>query len=216
MRFCLFLLLSLWTTYATTASKVREIAILDSGFTDADILKKQCSDFKKSAGQLQNESQDYNSHGNNVAGLIVQNAGGSKYCLRLYKVFKGKKFDTKAHEQALKELVRKPAYLINMSFGGPKELDFETRLLDKILNRETIVVVSAGNEGRKLERPCDFFPACLDERLVVVGNLHENSNYGPVVDVIVNGNFATYKNLTMSGTSQSAAIYSGRLIKGVK
>lgn len=157
-------------------------------------------------------------HGSNVAGLIAQEAGGQAgYCLLILRVFtldeKGSlQFDTQAYLEALHKLTFNPPAIINLSFGGPTTLPLERILIASLLKKGTIIVAAAGNDGRRLV-PCYYLPACLDPRIVVVGSTSPASNWGPAVDVVVNGTQRTAAGTTLSGTSQATAVFTGRLLR---
>jgi subtilisin family serine protease len=146
---------------------------------------------------------------------------------------------------------------INISGGGPGWSSDEYSLIVDALNKGIKVVVAAGNEHTDLgdknaldgaskapnyhalpgplsvipDEPapskCDYFPACYDDRIVVVGNLQDNidevkrapsSNYGSyikrweigteVLSTLPGGKFGR-----MTGTSQATAVATGKLVR---
>ncbi len=208
MKFLLFTLL-LIPSLAQAGPLV--VAVLDSGFNitadEVPLCLPAATDMSPTL------------HGSNVAGTIAQEAGTTTpYCLLIFRIFKldykGRpRVDEGAYFAALEALIRLRPYAVNLSFGGDKAWQGETRLIKKLLNVGTIVVAAAGNEGKDLTRRCRFFPACADKRVVVVGSLSYKSNKGAPVDVILDGRWRTAAGTTQSGTSQAAAMYTGQLIR---
>jgi len=112
--------------------------------------------------------------------------------------------------------------LVNISSGGVRSTPTEKQLIIKLLDMNIKIVTAAGNEGKSyLEQP--YYPAMYDSRIVVVGNLSKpnsralSSNWGAQVKVwevgtnvlaAVPGN--KYEKHT--GTSQAAAVHTGKLI----
>ena len=74
----------------------------------------------------------------------------------------------------------------------------------------------AGNEGQE---GCNYYPACYDSRIIVVGSSNQNgvrldsSNYSSKVDAYMDGYEVKADGITHSGTSQSTAKMTGILVK---
>lgn len=98
-------------------------------------------------------------------------------------------------------------------------LKTEREIIQKALNAGIYIVVAAGNENSNLEERCNYFPACHDYRLIVVGNLkdkktrHPSSNYGNVVNHWEIGVNQEALGIKLTGTSQAAAVTTGRIIE---
>jgi hypothetical protein len=95
------------------------------------------------------------------------------------------------------------------------------------------MVVAAGNENQDIDKDCNQYPSCYDNRIVTVGNLlpdgyypspaggdvlkqHERnplSNYGNYVKHWEVGANADGKVDWSSGTSQATAITTGKLVR---
>lgn len=155
----------------------------------------------------------------------------ANYCQITLKFFDTEDTTDDAQEntnKALKHAIEQKVDMINYSAGGKKFNQEEHDLIIEALDKGIIVVVAAGNESDELNKDGDktYYPAMYDERLIVVGNLKQpmsktrapSSNYGPVVtswevgtNVFSRINGHTYGFLT--GTSQAAAIKSGKLVR---
>jgi hypothetical protein len=105
---------------------------------------------------------------------------------------------------------------INLSIDGTENpnfsyLDIGELTFLKGYDKDGIkIIVAAGNKGKRLNENCKIYPACHKRRIpnmIVVGNTGNHSNYGPMVNVVIDGN--KKGNPVMSGSSQSTAIYTG-------
>ena len=85
------------------------------------------------------------------------------------------------------------------------------------------VIVAAGNESKDLSKDCSTYPACYrfnTPNFYVASNcidkknkvLHTTSNYGGPVTDCEEGINVTAGNITMTGTSQAAALRTKRLL----
>jgi len=167
---------------------------------------------------------DIHGHGTHVTGLIKKNAGIGNYCILIYKYYSEKLIDRQNlinAISALKEAASNGADIVNFSSGGP-EFNEEEYLIIKQHPYITFVV-AAGNEGHNLDYKCDYYPACLGlPNMVIVGNCknkkvyNKTSNYGKILTTCNNGNnvLSSLPNGFgyMSGTSQSTAIETGKLV----
>jgi subtilisin family serine protease len=162
---------------------------------------------------------DYHGHGTNVAGLIEKYAGKTNYCLIIVKYDYSGVNAVPSYLKALKYSTEVNAKLINISGGGRYADDSETRYIKNYLDSGGIVVAAAGNNATKLGTHSKFFPAMSDERVISVGSLSPKlgissfSNSGPHVKVWEQGERQEVYGITLSGTSQAAAIHTGKLIR---
>ena len=125
---------------------------------------------------------------------------------------KGKQYITEAFEYLLKV---KPD-VINLSGGGKGRIPKEQRAVKNLLNAGVVIVAASGNEATNLNKNCNYFPACYDKRIIVVGNTAKSSNYGnKVVDITLDGNNINVLGKVMSGSSQSTAIFTGLLTENL-
>ena len=210
-------------------AKTLTIAVIDSGVDSS--LPHLCKFGHKSfAKDLPNPLQDVNGHGTHIAGLISSTAGDGDYCLVSISYYDGRLPGNKNLANlvnALQYAVNIKVDFINLSGGGAIPDKKEFKAIENALKRHTKVVVAAGNEKSDLDKKCDYFPACYDSRLVVVGNLQDvnsnisrspSSNYGNVVTrweigTNVLSTLPGGRSGRMSGTSQACAIASGKLIR---
>lgn len=154
-------------------AKTLTIAVIDTGIDKAspNLCRMGHKSFVK---DLPNPLSDEHGHGTHVAGLISQNAGIGDYCLiaiKYYSPAQTGRQNLDAMVQAIRYAINIKADFINYSGGGPEPDLREKALINKGLNRGVRIVVAAGNENDDLGKKCNYFPACYDRRLVVVGNL---------------------------------------------
>lgn len=201
-----------------TAGEPLRVVVLDTGIqTQYKNQLPLCKDGHKSF--VPNETiEDYHGHGTNVAGLIQKHAGEANYCFVIVKYF-----STNKKNNSLRNLINALRYInqiepdiINLSGGGYWSVLEEYILVQSILSKGTHFIVAAGNELQNLNRNCAYYPACYDRRIWVVGsNTFKRSNFGNIVDVLIDGVDKTAYGITMTGTSQSTAIFTGRVINNL-
>ncbi len=165
-------------------------------------------------------------HGTHVTGLIQKYAAHANYCLLIYKYYDSSVSGrvNMIHERdAFQEAISNNADVINFSGGGTLDNDIEYLIIKN--HPETLFVVAAGNEGSNLDRPGnEYYPASywLSNEIVVAnyyasGEKVPSSNYGNQVLGKEDG-FEVFSTLPngktgyMTGTSQSTAIFSGKLV----
>jgi subtilisin family serine protease len=124
---------------------------------------------------------DNHGHGSNIAGLINRNAGDGDYCILSLQYYKntGAGFGNLTRlREAIRYAIDVGVDFINYSGGGGDSNEAEHQLIVEALNKGITVVVAAGNESSDLDKECDYYPACYnDKRLVVVGNLLRDSEH---------------------------------------
>jgi subtilisin family serine protease len=168
------------------------------------------------------------------------------YCQVIIKYYDADKLsDNMRHELvALRYAINIKVDVINFSAGGVDFSPREARLIKEALDKGIRVVVAAGNESKEIflrEEPkpktksqqevetdelskAYYFPASLDSRLIVVGNVKKDgdrgfsSNYGEYVKNVEMGtnviSLHTDKTtMVLTGTSQSTAIKTGKIIR---
>ena len=212
MRVLIVLLMILWSSYSALATDSRiKVVVIDTGLADA---------YKDKAHLCPGEHKDFtgtglndtHGHGTNVVGLIVENAPVSNYCIVIVKAYSGNKEHL---TDALEYAIKINADVINLSSGGISSNLKEHIAVAKIIEANIVLIAAAGNNKKDLNKGCTFYPACYDPRITVVGSNASTSNYGFVVDVVIPGDHQTAFGRTMSGSSQSTAIFTGRFLKGV-
>ena len=213
---CLFFILLSFKTHA----KLIKIAVIDTGFNVESVTRSTpvvlCNKGHKSF--TKDGLRDNNGHGTNIAHIIARTAK-KNYCLVIIKFF-----NTGLDGNAFKSMIKALKYvntldvdIVNISAGGDIANKRERHYINQLLNKKA-VFVAAGNESTNLDKTCNFFPACYHKDLVVVGNaikgkLHNTSNYGKIVDLYYNGVEVKAGGKTMTGTSQSTAIATGKFVK---
>jgi hypothetical protein len=198
-----------------STNNITVVAVIDTGYKKTDNIKRCNSGDKDFTG---NGMEDTNGHGSNVNYIINNEATASSYCVINVKFYK----DTKNPHDNLNRLIEALRYLnsikvdiVNISAGGVfSDLKEETEI-KKLLDKGVKIVAAAGNENDILTKNrCNYFPACYDDRIIVVGakNVLE-SNFGPIVDIFVDGYNLGPLNNKLSGTSQATARVTASLIK---
>jgi hypothetical protein len=205
-------LITFLCSFNALAAKMIRVAVIDSGLKAEYVLKaKLCptghKDFTKTG------FNDTNGHGTNIVGLIVNNTQLKNYCIVVIKAYDSQKsYITEAlqHAHALKLEV------INISGGGIGIIPAERQAILSLLDLGSTLVVAAGNNSHNLDLDCNFYPACYDPRIYVVGNLSSQSNYGKIVDIKYNGNKQTAFGVTLSGSSQATALFTADVLNNIK
>ena len=228
-----FLLLALLLTPFQALAKPITVAVIDTGFGFRDkghnvkLCKYGHKDFSKDGmsslnyGTVNPIPTDIHGHGTNIVGGIVKYAGKTDYCIVVLKFFSDKHRNgenMEASTKALRHAVNLKVDFINYSGGGPEYSSEEKKLVVQFLDSGGTLVSAAGNEYKNLDLPGNsFYPAMHDKRIVVVGNgensqeRRPSSNYGSAVNRWEVGTVDMY-GYSLSGTSQSTAIATGKLI----
>lgn len=206
----------LFLTFITKADPIR-VAIIDTGIKREYLAKyKLC---KKGHKDFTGTGlQDFHGHGTNVAGIINRYAEGN-YCLVILKYTNGTNNPNIMSNflKALAHAVINNYDIVSISSGGPKPDVTEKEIIQVGLKKKMVFIVAAGNESTNLDKTCNYFPACYFKNVIVVGNgdgknVFTRSNYGSIVDLWEDGRNVTAGGITMSGTSQSTAIVTGKFI----
>lgn len=168
---------------------------------------------------------DYHGHGTTDALIIASQMDATQHCLMIIKFYNTSGQDINNFPNELKAIelaIKYKASYINMSLGGFERSERERSLLKQALDAGIKVVVAAGNDGLDFYRVgCNYYPACYDFRVpnfyVVAsyeGNKrHHFSNYNGPVNAWENGYRRGTPPYVMTGTSQAAAAWTGRLVK---
>lgn len=198
---------------------ITKIVVLDTGIdikkTNVPLCKNGHRDFTLD----KNPFIDKIGHGSNVTQTIYNNSN-KNVCFIIVKYFTLKNKDAYGDMQVALEYVTtlNDYKILNISAGGKGKITSEYINIKKILDKGKVIVAAAGNEKDLLSisnNHCNYYPACLDRRVWVVANNHpSHSNYGFIgdgIDIIIDGNNINAAGITLSGSSQSAAIFSGKL-----
>ena len=211
----ILLILSIFSTIFGSENRIK-IGIIDSGIsveqnTSNYLCKKGMKSFVGDAGF------DKNGHGTNVFGLIAKQINPKTHCIISYSFYKESETNTNRNISALLQANRDGISFLNMSFGGMGTWAMEIMQIDNLLKKGVKVIVASGNWSQNLDKKCNFYPACYKETVfkkeknfIVVGsNNLKKSNYGNIVNVTEEGYEVGTPSL--SGTSQSTAIHTGKI-----
>ena len=235
MKQLLFLALILFSI-TSTAKPMHEcikqeqrtkIAIVDTGIMTEFINREfMCKCGHRNFVHGTDDVKDTHGHGSNLAWLITRDLNPKTHCLLIYKYYSsGSGFSNIMNGvQSFMMAVRLGAKYINYSGGGDEESPAETKVLQDALSKGIRIVVAGGNDGRDLDKKCNYFPACIktnSPHFYAVGNCRDgkyakSSNYGGPVNQCRDGMYKGPSSphlLRMSGTSQSTAIFMNDLIK---
>lgn len=214
-------------TFDTVESRTK-VAVIDTGIHVYNEIKPYlCNDkhYDFSGTNL----KDTQGHGTNIATIIVKDLHPTDICIQVIKYTTGTDMVKESNYiDALKQAVSDPQVkYINISSGGNGSLFEERQILLAALKLGKYVIVAAGNGSQDLGLGCTEFPACyffMRPNFRVVGNGKSNerrdptSNYGFAVTDWIKGTTIcageTEKGpICLSGTSQSAAFITNKLIK---
>lgn len=187
------------------------VAVIDTGIniTKAPNVKLCNTDHKDfSASSI----VDTNGHGTNVSEIIAKNNKDNDYCIYAIKFYSENTDTLKAFVQSLVYVNTLKVDIVNLSVSGSGFSKLESILIKQLLDKGVKVVVAAGNDNKDISKKCDVYPACYDDRIYIIGNKSNKSNYGKQVDFVLNGNRVNAGGKVLSGSSQSAAIFSGILV----
>lgn len=224
MKIVIALLLMLSCNIAYSRS-IYKVAVIDTGFTflpfdltGFKICPSGHYDFDKKKSRV---GPDVAGHGSYVTSLINIHADTSNICFLIYKVFGEDVSDShKAIDSAMIKAYRAGAKAINMSVFMVTFSKRTLRIIKYLTKHGVVFYVSAGNEGRNLNKTCLRYPVCYKElidnkRVKIVGalNVYDNpalySNKGARIDLFSFGDY----NVTFRGTSLAAPRALGDYIK---
>lgn len=179
--------------------------------------------FSKSYDTIDPVPVDRNGHGTNVAGLIDRYAQqkGTNYCMVILKYYSpdNPRENVENTIKAIRYATNIHADYINYSAGGNAKIQKEFEAVERFLNGGGIFVAAAGNDSSNLDLGIlSYYPAMYDDRIISVGNLDINgkiaksSNYGKKVKRWEIGTHAFANGIALTGSSQAAAIASGKIV----
>lgn len=198
-----------------------KIAVIDSGIILTEATKKvMCKVGHRD--YVGDGIEDKHGHGTNIAGIISNGIDTKKFCLVIFKYFSLNVENNNLDSEiaAFEEAINQEVKFINLSGGGIDPSSRETDVVKRALAKGIKIVVAAGNDGRDLGKSCQYYPACIPDttgNLFPVGNCKDgkyvpSSNYGGPVKQCENGMNVMGFGLKMSGTSQSTAVFTNKLI----
>lgn len=221
-------LLMLFLSFALAKDPIR-IAVIDTGVV-SNLKIPLCEGLSKDFTGY-NTLNDNMGHGTIVSSLVHIYAKGTNYCQVLLRVFdandikqdpSGRPYMDKSFQHvtdAMRYLNTINVNIVNLSLGGAFGDREEQKLFQSLLDRNIYIINAAGNEAMNLDTQCNWFPGCYDPRIIMVGNLNPDntpnptSNFGKRVNVWVIGTNIKIANQTYTGTSFSAALLSGAMVK---
>lgn len=174
--------------------------------------------------------KDNHGHGTHLAGLIAKYAI-TNYCIIIIKYWHNENSVANGFTNVLRLTksinwaIAQDVDIINFSGGGLRPFELEKKAVIKALDKGIVFVAAGGNERFNLAiRP--YYPALYDSRIIVVGNVKPNgkrgpsSNFGGAMDLSVTGTdvmslLPDNRYGWMTGTSQSTAIVTGRIVQQV-
>lgn len=187
---------------ATTPQKEVRIAVIDTGFSNANQYKL-CKPVTTILGSAGNETPK---HGSLMLSQIAKGLQGSnlKYCFLLYDVSSNSgNLDDFSSAKGIFEAIKDKADIINMSYSGENKYYLEASAIDLAVSKKIILVAALGNNGKK--QGCNTYPACYNKKVVIVSNKDDYASDDIQVDYYVQPDPGT------RGTSYSAAIMTGIL-----
>lgn len=208
----------------TLYAKQFKIAVIDTAF-DPNYTYNICD------GKIKKFNNDIpkKGHGHNIVSIIeatLKKADKKSYCYVLVDVGSNNGAFWGNFEKGLnyiRSMSDKPD-VINISGGSYFNFYKIREETEALLNAGVKIFNAAGNNSLNLDKNCNWYPACYDKRIVVVGALihkdnmdadgdrmrWEGSNYGEnVVNHWEYGYKISAGGLTMTGTSMAVAFATG-------
>lgn len=213
-----YISLSLLFLSLKVIAKEMRIVVLDSGRDPAYKFNECGKESRDFTGTDLNDPKV--KHGTNIAWLIEQELKPYRvpHCFIFLKFISmddsGEK-RIKAYIDALNYLTTLDYDAVNMSIGGIGALRGEKNLFIGLSKKRGIIVVASGNDRLNLDKSCRYYPACFRyKNIIVVGNTHKSSNYGKdAVTLVIPAIQVGPPDNKMTGSSQSAAIFTGKLMR---
>lgn len=151
-------------------------------------------------------TQDVHGHATGVYRNFLSTSLSTPVCVWSIKPeLKNERFTPESYRKALELLLTKHVDVVNLSIDGAEPMPDEEKTIKALLDRGVKVVVASGNDGVNLDKD-KRYPASLDTRLIVVGDVNgKKSNTGTRV--------VWEKSVFGTGTSFSAGVRSGRVVR---
>lgn len=210
-------------TCSLVFARTIHVAVVDTGISLKDARRlKLCRDVE-SKDFTGTTLEDNHGHGRNVTNIIRDTLKGLDYCLVIVKVINvNHVIDIESYFEALKYIAQQPSIeVVNFSIEGTIVYSQEIQWVKTMLDNGKVVIAAAGNGKKELQYKCEIYPACIDDRIVVVGCLKidgkmcDLSNFGSRVDVWRLGDNVSAGGISMTGTSQATARETGLFVRGM-
>lgn len=205
------------TSSSVSLAETIKVLVVDTG---VDLSHRSIRDHVSVLDWTSKDYIDVRGHGTHIAGLVLKDTCKEVELISCRYYSPGSN-SLLASIDCFKRALHTNVYVINYSSSGFAFSIDEYKVLKAVSDIGTKIVVSAGNDNIDLTSEVDVYPAKYQdiENLVVVGNsTDKSSNYGLSGMVWENGTniFSTFPNNRfgkMTGTSQSTAIYTNKLLK---
>lgn len=216
MQYLTYLILLL-SSISLADSRIK-VAVVDTGVNYGKVpIHFLCADGHKDISNTY--LNDVDGHGTTIIKEIIKTIDPTRHCIVVIKWINpgiDNLTDTQAVNRianAVQWAVKIKAKYINLSLSGYGASSRERNAIEAALNSGAVVVVAAGNNNINLHRDCVIFPACYafsNKNFYVVANYRgafkeRSSNYGGPVNA---------KEYGLIGTSQSAAVFLSKYIRG--
>lgn len=202
----------------STQAKTIKVFVPDTGVDISHL------EIRNHVNMMNWEKEDYIDvlgHGTHIAGLILKDTCPEVELVSC-KYFSPLQDNLLPSINCFKKALTVNPTVINYSSGGSKPSPEEFEVLKQLSDMGVKIVVAAGNDGFDLnDENNNYYPAKYSgiANLIVVGNLHNKlSNFG-LSNMVWEYGTNVYSTLpesyfgNMTGTSQSAAIYTNKLLK---
>ncbi len=218
MPWLIFILIHLFAASLAFAKPIK-VAIIDTG--EPNIRVKPCDTGHTDFTGL--GIKDTHGHGTNIANLIDQNAGDAEYCQIYLKYYdaRSERDNLSNSIKAWERAIQLNADVVIYAGGGTSYSGYEEEVVKRALSKGIFIFTAAGNEGSNLEANCNYYPACIDWRIVKVGckdsqgKLCPRSNYAKHLEnfIYADGYERSAGGYTLTGTSQATAVVTGKFLK---
>lgn len=219
--------LAIFVSITASAQQVK-IAVIDTGYTkpaNVDSVNLCESGHYDASNKTETVGKDeavngISDHGTHIAHIIdesLRKFGKKAYCLVIFKVYGGSRNSIEMSVEVLDKINNSDISYINYSTAGEGFDKKESDLVKSILDKKITIVASAGNANLSIDST-KIYPAMYDSRIKVVGNGRSSSkkayssNYGESVKHWVDGQDVLAGGIVKSGTSQSAAIFTAKIV----
>lgn len=206
--------------FSCNAFGYTKVAVIDTGanvsqLSKVSLCKTGHYDFTTDTNSIGYDSLN---HGTHIVQTIADYAKHN-YCIVIYKVFDQKTISSSVIIKALAKAIDDNVDVINMSIASDRDFRaFDINEYTKIWQayiRGIKVYAAAGNNSGDLTDNCNVYPACYNIiNITTVGSyslFSNKGNYGKPVD-----RFEKYCYKGICGTSISAAVATGKYIRGLK
>ncbi len=205
-----------------------KIAVIDTGYTkhpaynSVNLCASGHFDATKGIETIGEDSdvRGIENHGTHIAHIIddyLKVLGKDKYCLVIFKIYDNKKDVVEASIEVLKRIKNSNILYVNYSTAGSGYDKKEDVAIKDLLDKGIKISAAAGNKAESLDSK-KVYPAMYDSRIFIVGNGINNenrlshSNFGTPVKNWQNGTNISAGGYVKSGTSQSTAIFTAKII----